>query len=130
MSRNGRSLAWILNNVVRKFSGYHAIHINGEFLKSAAFKHRKRAAQLLRSFTMHKDVLFDSEMLLTLFTNISVVLFIILYSPLAAANQAAILFTISFISMLNEIIFQLLSSVQMLYNLYGNLMIKRNCNTV
>ena len=31
MSRNGRSLAWILNNVVRKFSGYHAIHINGEF---------------------------------------------------------------------------------------------------
>ena len=57
---------------------------------------------------MHKDVLFDSEMLLTLFTNISVVLFIILYSPLAAANQAAILFTISFISMLIEIIFQLL----------------------
>ena len=122
MSRNGRSLAWILNNVVRKFSGYHAIHINGEFLKSAAFKHRKRAAQLLRSFMMHKDVLFDSEMLLTLFTNISVVLFIILYSPLAAA--------ISFILMLNEIIFQLLSSVQMLYNFYGNLMIKRNCNTV
>ena len=79
---------------------------------------------------MHKDVLFDSEILLTLFTNISVVLFIILYSPLAAANQAAILLTISFISMLNEIIFQLLSSVQMLYNFYGNLMIKRNCNTV
>ena len=80
-----------------------------------------QTAQLVRLSMMNEDVLFDSEMLLTLFAKNSVVLFIVHYPPLTAAIFSAILLTFSFTSVFNEIIFQLLSSVQMLYNFMGTL---------